>query len=106
MVPAAPDTFSTTTDFLRDERMRSAITLAIASAGPPAANGTTIVTCREGKISGSAAVAALAIPAASVAAPIRRRHRASADLSMLQSLGARRPAVKYIIPLDSYANPA
>jgi hypothetical protein len=41
-------TFSTITVCPSEMRMRSLMLRAIASVGPPAANGTTIVTGRDG----------------------------------------------------------
>ena len=46
--PAAPATFSTTKDWPSDSFMRSASIRASVSAGPPAANGTTMVTGFDG----------------------------------------------------------
>src|SRR3954463_15347699 len=50
MVPAAPVVFSTTTVWPRLVRNRSAKMRAMVSVGPPAANGTTSVTGRDGKL--------------------------------------------------------
>src|SRR2546423_8903068 len=49
MLPPAPVTFSTTTVCPRLFVIRSAMMRAIVSVGPPAENGTTIVTGRAGK---------------------------------------------------------
>src|SRR5205085_3845082 len=49
MLPPAPVTFSTTTVCPRLFVIRSAMIRAIVSVGPPAENGTTIVTGRVGK---------------------------------------------------------
>jgi hypothetical protein len=48
VVPAAPATFSITTVWPRLAVMRSPMTRATMSVGPPAANGTTIVIGRLG----------------------------------------------------------
>jgi hypothetical protein len=48
MLPPAPDTFSTITGWPRATRIRSLMMRAIASAGPPAGNGTTMVIGRAG----------------------------------------------------------
>src|SRR5215468_1531125 len=50
MLPAAPLTFSMTTGCPSGARIRSAMTRASVSIGPPAANGTTIVIGRDGKV--------------------------------------------------------
>src|ERR1700731_2337421 len=49
MLPAAPATFSMPTDGPSDRCMRSAMMRANTSAGPPAANGTIMLTGRVGK---------------------------------------------------------
>src|SRR5205085_10374927 len=49
MLPPAPVTFSTTTVCPRLFVIRSAMIRAIVPVGPPAENGTTIVTGRVGK---------------------------------------------------------
>src|SRR5260370_7281560 len=49
MVPPAPVTFSITTGCPSDCPMRSPTTRAITSVAPPAANGTIMVTGRDGK---------------------------------------------------------
>ena len=46
--PPAPLTFSMTTGWPSAPRIRSAMTRASVSVGPPAGNGTTIVTGRDG----------------------------------------------------------
>ena len=48
MLPEAPATFSMMTGWPSDARMRSAMTRAPVSSGPPAGNGTTRVIGREG----------------------------------------------------------
>ena len=49
MVPPAPVTFSMTTGCPSDCPIRSPMTRAITSVGPPAANGTIMVIGRDGK---------------------------------------------------------
>src|SRR6266850_3573736 len=56
MLPPAPVTFSTTTVWPRLFVIRSAMIRPIASVGPPAENGTTIVTGRAGKFCADATV--------------------------------------------------
>src|ERR1700694_1342921 len=56
MFPPAPVTFSTTTVCPRLFVIRSAMIRAIVSVGPPAENGTTIVTGRVGKFCANAAL--------------------------------------------------
>src|SRR5262245_56303972 len=65
MLPAAPLTFSMTTDCPSDTRMRSFRTRASTSAGPAAGNGTMMGTGPDGK----PCAPALRDVAASAAAP-------------------------------------
>src|SRR5262249_3878685 len=67
MVPAAPVTFSMMTGWPSEAFIRSEMTRASASVGPPAGKGTTMVTGRDGKVCACAAgmpliAAAIAIP--------------------------------------------
>jgi hypothetical protein len=50
MLPEAPATFSMMTDCPSEARMPSAMIRPIVSVGPPAGNGTTIVTGRPGYV--------------------------------------------------------
>ena len=76
MVPPAPVTFSTTTGWPRSFAMPSATMREITSVGPPAENGTTIVTGRLGKgccarrAAGAASASGMA--AAAAASKLRR----------------------------------
>src|SRR5216684_2665369 len=55
MLPPAPVTFSTTTVWPRPLVMRSAMMRAMVSVGPPAENGTTMLSGRVGKFCAPAA---------------------------------------------------
>src|SRR5690348_12474553 len=55
VAPPAPPTFSITTCLPRVSDSRCASTRPLASTGPPAANGTTMVTGRAGQSSARAA---------------------------------------------------
>src|SRR5215208_4811731 len=56
ILPLAPVTFSTTTDWPSTALIRSTRMRATVSFGPPGANGTTIVIGREGYGCAAAAV--------------------------------------------------
>src|SRR6185437_15783420 len=84
MVPPAPVTFSTTTACPRAFVMRCAMMRAMVSVGPPAANGTTMVTVRVGKSWAGAASAA----AQRAAAARRRSSKRRGIIVLRERLGA------------------
>src|SRR3954451_12517508 len=99
-MPPAPPMFSTTICCPRLSLTRGAMRRAATSTGPPAVNGTTMVTGRVGhSCAAAAAVNIIMVASASAVAfaivnvvPDCRRERAAEDVRMPASVGGCGPA--------------